>query len=236
MKPITRVSITDQVVETLKESIMNGTYSKGDKLPPEHELSKQLQVGRSTVREALRVLQAINYVEIIHGRGAFVAEPNDITEKTVKNWFTVNSYKISDIMDARLTVEQMSVRLCVKNMTQKELEELCEIQQNFIDAIRMDESSNKLALYDEYFHRCIAQGSHNPLFVTINQQISDSMCSYRMHSFSIRANCINAVQPHQNIINAIEMRDVQKAEAAMASHIRVSLQDMANAIKGNSLM
>ncbi len=235
MKPITRLSITDQVVETLKENIMNGTYSKGDKLPPEHELSQQLQVGRSTIREAMRVLQAINYVEIIHGRGAFVAEPKDITENAVKNWFAVNSYKITDIMDVRLTVEQMSVRLCVKNMTQKELTELHEIQQNFIDAVHMDESSNKLALYDEYFHRCIAQGSHNPLLVTINQQISDSMRSYRMHSFSIRVNCINAVQPHQNIISAIEMRDVQKAEAAMASHIKVSLQDMAETIEKSTL-
>jgi len=66
---IEKISITDQVVKRIEELIRSGEFAVGDKLPTEMELREQLGVGRSTIREAFRVLQAIGLIELRPGRG-----------------------------------------------------------------------------------------------------------------------------------------------------------------------
>lgn len=68
-------SLTDQVVADLLELIRAEHYQPGQRLPPVDRLVEQMEVGRSTVREALRLLQARGVVEIAHGRGIFVSDP-----------------------------------------------------------------------------------------------------------------------------------------------------------------
>ena len=72
MQPIQRTSVTAQAIEQIKKSLFSGEYQPGDKLSTETELSAALGVGRSTVREAIRTLEAMGYVELRPGRGAFV--------------------------------------------------------------------------------------------------------------------------------------------------------------------
>lgn len=70
MEPIKRVPIVSQVEESIREMIEKKEYKPGMKLPTEFEFCQTLQVGRGTVREALRLLQAKGLVEIKPGRGA----------------------------------------------------------------------------------------------------------------------------------------------------------------------
>ncbi len=74
-------SLTDQVVAELLNAVQAGEYQPGQQLPPVDRLAANMQVGRSTMREALRLLQARGVVQIIHGRGTFVARPR-ITRAT----------------------------------------------------------------------------------------------------------------------------------------------------------
>ncbi len=70
-----RNSLTDQIVAELLESIRTERYEPGQQLPTVDQLAERMEVSRSTVREALRLLQARGVVEIIHGRGTFLAGP-----------------------------------------------------------------------------------------------------------------------------------------------------------------
>ena len=72
MKPIQKTSIIDQVVDSLLEFIASDRVKIGDKMPTEQELCDMLKVGRSTVREGMRTLKALGYVEITPGRGTFL--------------------------------------------------------------------------------------------------------------------------------------------------------------------
>ena len=74
MEPIKRVPIVQQVEEKIRQLIESGQYGPGEKLPAEMDLCQRLGVGRGTIREAFRLLQARGYVEIKPGRGALVAE------------------------------------------------------------------------------------------------------------------------------------------------------------------
>ena len=73
LRKIGKVSVTDLVVEELRRSIKSGNYKVGDKLQTEGEICRQLGVSRSTVREALRILQTTGMIVIHHGRGAFIS-------------------------------------------------------------------------------------------------------------------------------------------------------------------
>ena len=68
-----KLSATDAVIKTLEKRITGGAFLPGEKLPTETELASELSVGRSTVREAVRFLQAVGYVEMRPGKGAFVS-------------------------------------------------------------------------------------------------------------------------------------------------------------------
>ena len=117
----------------IRDSILSGAYRRGDKLPAEMELCELLHVGRSTVREALRVLQAMGLVEIRHGKGAFVTDRENAV--TPEMWFQKYNYKVADIMQVRLPIEQMAVRLAASNMQEKELSHLQEIQMCIRDSL-----------------------------------------------------------------------------------------------------
>ncbi len=225
MKPIAKVSITDQVVEKIKNRIILGEFSKGDKLPPENELCQQLEVGRSTIREAFRVLQASGFVEVIHGKGAFVASSENRQSISAENWFLQNNYQLSDVWDVRLAIEQMAVNRAIARMTDKELQILNKVQESFAQAV-IQGRINQMALYDEYFHACLVEGAHNPLLVSLNNSIADALRAYRLNSFAISSNRFNAIGPHQEIIDALTARDLQRAMQAVDTHINISIEDI----------
>lgn len=149
------------------------------------ELCELLHVGRSTVREALRVLQAMGLVEIRHGKGAFVTDRENAV--TPEMWFQKYNYKVADIMQVRLPIEQMAVRLAAINMQEKELSHLQEIQDSFRRAVE-ENNVNQMTLADEYFHGAIIEGTHNPLLISFNANLTEAMREYRLHSFSVPGN------------------------------------------------
>ncbi|MFZ5808094.1 MAG: GntR family transcriptional regulator [Chloroflexota bacterium] len=75
MLKIDHTKLSDHVAKWLTEAIENGQYKVGDKLPSVEQLADQLGVGRSSVREAWRHLQALGVIRIVHGKGTFVAAP-----------------------------------------------------------------------------------------------------------------------------------------------------------------
>jgi len=74
MSVIKRIPVTAQIAESIREAIVKGHFQIGDKLPPELKLCEMLKVSRPSIREAMQLLQAEGYVELLPGRGAFVRE------------------------------------------------------------------------------------------------------------------------------------------------------------------
>ena len=67
-------SVVEQIIETFKEYILRGELRPGQRLPSELELTQQLGVGRSAVREAMKVLEALGVVNIRQGDGTYIAD------------------------------------------------------------------------------------------------------------------------------------------------------------------
>ena len=69
---ISNKKVYEQVIEQIQKNIMDGTFKKGDKLPSERELSEKMAVSRTSIREALRVLETMGVVESKQGEGNFI--------------------------------------------------------------------------------------------------------------------------------------------------------------------
>ena len=89
MKPIERISIVDQVINNLKDYIVEQNVAVGDKMPTEKEICEMYGVGRSTAREAYRMMQAIDMIDVKRGKGAyFKGVPSERTDDScVACWF-----------------------------------------------------------------------------------------------------------------------------------------------------
>ncbi|QNL43643.1 FadR family transcriptional regulator [Oscillibacter hominis] len=223
MKEIHRISITDAVVDSIKEIIESGEYAIGEKLPTETSLCDMLKVSRTSVREAIRVLQALGYVDLKPGKGAFVANYNAAPH--TDNWYDVEDAKFYDFMEVRMAIETLSVRLSVERASLRQVHELEEIHQSFLEA---NESKDlvRLIMLDELFHTKIISFTRNQLLININKQLLECFRIYRGDSFTNKDVYVNAVEPHERILLCFQTKNSAQAVQEMRSHLEITSQDM----------
>lgn len=136
MEPISRVPIVQQVEERIRELIQEEQYQPGKKLPPEMELCQRLGVGRGTVREAFRLLQAKGVVEIKPGRGAFVAENPAERDIGAIDWLVENERELRDSIEIRTALEPMAARRMAERCNTEDIRRLENIHRSFLSAIQ----------------------------------------------------------------------------------------------------
>ena len=127
-----KISVTEKTIEYLKEKILQPETKIGDKLATEHEVCETLNVGRGSVREAFRNLEAQGYIEIKPGRGAFVVRKTGDDEVSLSEWFDRNRLKLNDYTEVREIVEPKAARLAAERSTEAELEHLTAIHTQFV--------------------------------------------------------------------------------------------------------
>lgn len=225
MEPIKRIPIVQQVEEQIRQLIESGQYKPGEKLPAEMDLCQRLGVGRGTIREAFRLLQARGYVEIKPGRGAFAAERLPSEDMGAVEWLVQNEQELRDSIEIRQALEPTAARHMAERGTDQAIQELKVLHSRFLDAIQ-EEDSVRIGQLDEAFHSAIVEGSGNHLLISINQQVCQGIKPFRSKTFQIRQNIQNAVRPHTRILQAIVSRDGQAAEREMRAHLDKVQEDL----------
>lgn len=225
MKAVERVPVVQQVVNSLKAYIKEGNVAVGDKLPTEMELCETLSVGRGTVREAMRILQATGFVENRPGRGAFVAQIKEPEKEDLVKWFAKNEVELKDMIEVRMAIEPLGIKLAIQRAKPADIKTLHTLQQKSEEAAKRDDAQ-ALALYDEQFHAYIMECSKNKLLVSINKQISACLKTFRNKTFYIPQNVENFIPAHAAIIDAFEKKDSVLGETCMIAHLDCVYQDL----------
>ncbi len=223
MREIQRISVTDAVVESICEMISEEKYEVGEKLPTESSFCETLKVSRTSVREALRVLQTLGIVEIRPGKGAFLTSTQP--RMAEKNWYDVDNAQFYDFMEVRLAIESLSVRLSVQRATDAQIAELEEVHRAFIEATGHKDMARMIML-DELFHAKFVKFTNYQLLVNINTQLLESFRVYRGCSFTNNEVYQNAVEPHARILHCFHTRDVPGAVAEITHHLEITTRDM----------
>ena len=225
MEPIKRVPIVQQEEEKIRQLIESGQYGPGEKLPAEMDLCQRLGVGRGTIREAFRLLQARGYGEIKPGRGAFVAERLPGEDGGAVEWLVKNEMELREGIEIRRALEPMAARRMAEQGSDQAIDALKELHGRFMEALRVQDAV-RIAQLDESFHSAIVEGSGNHLLIAINQQINQGMKTFRSKTFQVPQNVRNAVAPHTRIMEAIQARNGDMAENAMRAHLDKVQEDL----------
>lgn len=208
----------DIVVEYIKDGIKKGSIKYGEKLLPERVLAEKLHIGRSTVREGIKVLEIMGLVESRRGGGNYIT--NNF-EKMLYNpitlMFSLQNGTYNDVYELRKMLEESSIELCVGRITDEEIRDMEEVHQ------RLLESTNEaqMSLVDLEFHSIIAKASKNPLIISILNSVSEILENSVKTS---RQRVIEKFgkktidQDHQAIVDALKERNLEKAKKAIKEH------------------
>lgn len=211
--------VSELVSEKLIELIRAGQLNAGDRLPSEHELVRQLGVGRTSVREALQRLEAIGVVTIERGRGAFVAEPSAAdAHASFLRWSVVHQFAAQDLMESRMALEQMAAAAAAVRGTD---EQIAAIEQAHLDHIAAADRGDLTAVIDAdtAFHRAVLTASDNPMLERQCAMVTPELIEFREQAYQIPGSPQRASDYHGAIVEAIKRRDVAAARVAMIDHM-----------------
>lgn len=216
LNPIKSTKIYEKVIDEIKDLVKKGNLKKGDKLPSERDLSKQLQVSRTSVREALRILEMFGFIEVRHGEGNFI---NDNLENSflepLSVIFLLLGSKSEEVLELRKIIEPETAALAAKNITNEQLKELREIE---FELSNTEDSEIRISL-DKKFHYKISEASQNLLISTMMFSISSLIESYIENSKVHTFNKIKIDIQHKEILKALEIHDSIAASSAVKKHL-----------------
>lgn len=207
--------LRDVVFNTLRHAILKGELEPGERLM-EIALAQKLGVSRTPIREAIRKLELEGLVVMVPRKGAEVA---DITEKDLR-----------DVLEVRTALEELSIELAMKNITQEELEQLRSANHTFA---KNSEGGDliKIAESDVAFHEIIYNSTGNKRLIQIINNLREQMYRYRLEYIKDKSSHERLVQEHNRIIEAIQKDNVQDAKAAIKLHVENQEENILKSIK-----
>lgn len=208
-------SLTDRTADALIAYIVDGGLVQGDRLPNEKELSELLGVGRSTLREAVRILSSRHILEARQGAGVFVSENTGITDDPLGFTFIKDKKKLAeDLLAFRMMIEPRVAALAAQNGAPEDIEELSDLA----DAVeRKYESGASHAQEDAAFHAKLAQMSGNVVIPNLVPTILSAIHLFiDLTDARLKEETISS---HRAIVNAVKQRDSIAAQDAMTLHL-----------------
>jgi GntR family transcriptional repressor for pyruvate dehydrogenase complex len=167
--PLSKGSVVIQIIDRFKAVLLSGELKPGDYIPSESELTKSLGVGKSSVREAIKMLQAMGILEVRRGQGTLIRETpgNDYIDSLVFQ-LLLSKGLTQDFIDLRLMFEPAYTIMAMKRATDEDKERIAETVKHMEQAIN---DGKQTAEHDIAFHLAILESTHNPLVIRIGEII-----------------------------------------------------------------
>lgn len=218
-----RRSASDELFYRLRDCIHRGEYAVGERMPTEQALCASLKVGRSTVREAMRSLQAEGYVSIRRGSGAYVVSQTGNRGEFISRWIGENREGMTDYMVVRMDVECLAARLFIRSFDADTMERLAARERAFEEELRSGDTY-RIALADESLHSLLIEASKNRFLRVIGEQLTEAFREYRYVAFEQKDFFDGAVREHRRILDALSRRDTDEALYSIRLHLDGSLK------------
>lgn len=171
IKPIQGRKLVDEVLDQLQALIQSGQYRSGEKLPPEPELMKLLSVGRSTVREAVKILVHAGLLEVRQGDGTYVRSMSGAMATLQTALIPQND---GQMLEMRRILEIEAAGLAALRRTEHDLQAMRESLDRRSEALR-DGKYSAYVEADIAFHLAVAEASHNDVFLAFYKMIASGL-------------------------------------------------------------
>ncbi|MBU5591652.1 FadR family transcriptional regulator [Clostridium sp. MSJ-4] len=214
--------LVDQVIHQLQKDISLGYYIPGQKIPTEPELMELFGVGRSTLREAIKVLSSSGLLEVRQGEGTFVCKEYVISEPLDQR---LRRASLLEIYEVRRMLELQIAELAAMNRTEKDLLEM----KSSLDKRRSAEKTNDINAYVEHdweFHNAMASATQNSvlkdLYITFSQTMKDSLKEVISDFESVK----RQIQYHDQVYKAIERQDTSAARNYTNDYLDITMKQL----------
>lgn len=209
---IEKVNLVDEAYVRIRENILSGVWSEGEKIPSENQLCKMLNVSRVVVREALQRMRSERMIVTRQGSGSFVANPRNFSgyenDSHPIGDLSANYQAFEDIMDFRACLEYSAIKRAVTLASDEELSKIAKIAED------MERSMNDLTAFtqeDYRFHLEILACAKNPLYLHAMESCKESVESCLTAMNKLNGGREWAVQLHHEIAKCLCARDAKKA-------------------------
>jgi len=223
-KPIKTKRTFEEISGKIKELIFKGVLKPGDRLPSEVELGRQFNVGRQSIREALRVLELSGFITIQKGGngGPIISDTiSDAISKSFLDAIQMQSITLGELTVARFEIEKVVLNYAINNADNSDIKRL---QENVLKAKRKIESKTQAFSENVEFHRLLARASKNHLFVIVVQSIMAVVADFLSRLEPDLGISKEVVQAHEDILNAIIGRKTNEAVSLLENHL-VKIED-----------
>lgn len=233
MSPVKRTSVSDAIVAQITDLIERNILKPGDRLPPERELCKRFQVGRSSLREALRSLATMGLLDGRVGEGTFVCDKSQYVERALQWGFLLDGKKLQDLSETRMMLESQNAYLAAERATPADLEAIADALAGMAGGLA---DAGRFLASDLQFHLLIARATHNSILYSLLETTRNYLQEWLEESLAEpslagpRAEL--SLAEHHRILAALQQRDAEAARQAMAAHIRSSSGDLAEKVRG----
>lgn len=215
--------LSQSIADTLLSMItIEKRFLAGDKLPNENELSEELNISRTTLREAIRILVAYNVLEIQRGKGTFVTQAA-FEQRSDLGQLSDIKVNAKDLYEMRLIFEPEAAYLAAIRGTDAEIKRILDFGEKIEQEIRsgQDRTDN-----EHSFHKAIAQATHNEfmnqLMPILYQAIAKGVTLSAMSQKAVT----DTVGDHRMIMDFLEQRNAEGAKNAMKIHIMHAIREL----------
>lgn len=210
---VQKKSLADRVAELLRQQIAEGVYKIGDKLPTEPELMKIFEVGRSSIREAVKLLVNMGVVRVQQGSGTFVAETSDANGGNIN----MSIADRTELDEVRKILDIAIVEKAVARRTERDIERM----RSTLEARKANAKDGLLKACieaDLNFHIAIADATHNRILADIYRSASLHLLSEFNRIYDGTACFVNSQSSHEKLLRYIIAGDLKNARK-MATQI-----------------
>ena len=220
MERMERVNATDLVVNYVKTAIQNGELKIGDKLPREADMAQELGVGRSSLREGIKILNAYGVVEARQGEGTFVVDNRASNFFEFMGFFS-NKENMQHFLELRRVIEVGNIVDIHDKLGPKDIAEL-ERLVNVFDVAGQPEAEYVEA--DKGFHSYMISFSKNPMIIQINNMLTAMRSDLLERLFAHEEIIQDARVAHHKILDALKAQDMDACIEAVGAHLDTTVR------------
>ena len=217
--------LTAQVVNHIRAKIEDGTLKAGDKIPPERDFAKILNISRASLRTGIGYLAAMGVMKVRHGVGTFVADgPPEIGKSSLGLLGVLHGFKSWQMFEVRKLLETSLAALAAERGKDEHFTVLAEEVAEMYATI--DDPAQYL-IHDVRFHRTIAEASGNPILAALMETVSTALYDERRKTAERARDRKSSLDAHREIYRAIRGRNPLEARNAMERHLNAAESELA---------
>ncbi len=216
--------LSETVREAIQQIISEEGLKPGDKLYSENQLSKRLGVSRSSIREAVRMLEASGFVEVHQGKGIFLTDRPEHASSLIE-WVVSNVGLLKEHFEIRLQLEPYAAAMAARKV---DGEGLLKLEEAFHDFCTQVEEGNtpEAITRDSAFHLAISEMAHNRTLSVLMGTMAESLNEGWIASLNTPGRLSRTVAEHGAILEAVRDHDAAAAAEAMRVHLSNAIDDI----------